>query len=290
MEIDKEVSAHEQLHLRPVSCVTVSGDGETIVTGSPDRSVRIWRFCKHSGSRTLEHLATLCGHDGSIVCLDICTAYSIVVSGSEDRTAMVWDSRGAKLLRVLDNHSGTVLSVSVNAISGNIATLTAGELRLYSINGELLSRATMHGDGQQVKHKARVVLCPPSGSWQDGIVAVTGHENGHVFLWKLKISISEDEEGHRRVVRELVSFSLTKVHRADITVLRLCPSATSKSPHVITRVFNGDCAYELVVGDADGAGSRWAPGKLEQLSPSELQQTLNHPNTTPSRLGISATL
>jgi hypothetical protein len=33
MEVDKEVSAHEQLHLRPVTCVDLSLDGELIVTG-----------------------------------------------------------------------------------------------------------------------------------------------------------------------------------------------------------------------------------------------------------------
>jgi hypothetical protein len=34
LEVDKEVSAHEQLHLRPVTCVDVSTDGELIVTGN----------------------------------------------------------------------------------------------------------------------------------------------------------------------------------------------------------------------------------------------------------------
>jgi hypothetical protein len=33
MEVDKEISAHEQLHLRPVTCVDLSTDGELIVTG-----------------------------------------------------------------------------------------------------------------------------------------------------------------------------------------------------------------------------------------------------------------
>lgn len=33
MEVDKEVSAHEQLHLRPVTCVDISYDGELVVTG-----------------------------------------------------------------------------------------------------------------------------------------------------------------------------------------------------------------------------------------------------------------
>ena len=33
MEVEKEVSSHEQLHLRPVSCVAVSDDGSIIATG-----------------------------------------------------------------------------------------------------------------------------------------------------------------------------------------------------------------------------------------------------------------
>ena len=257
------------------------------MSGGADRSVRIWKFSKLSGSRTLEHRATLCGHDGKILCLDFCSAYSIVVSGSADRTAMVWDSRGAKLLRVLGGHSGSVVSVSVNAVSGHIATLTSGELRLYSINGDLLSSVTLQSH-KQSRPKARVVMCPPSGDWQDGIVAVTGHEGGYVYLWKLKVSVSKMDDGHRCVVRELMSYSLTKVHRADITVLRLCPAVTVKAAPIISRVYNGECMYELLVGDAEGVASRWAPGRLDQLSPSELQQTLSHPDTAPSRLGVSS--
>jgi WD40 repeat protein len=77
MEVDKEVSAHEQLHLRPVTCVDLSADGELIVTGqrtelfvpppppfphcllrhtgSSDRSVRLWRFSKYENRRSLRH-------------------------------------------------------------------------------------------------------------------------------------------------------------------------------------------------------------------------------------------
>lgn len=70
--MDREVSTHEQLHFRPVSCVDVCADGETIVTGraqvcidghtqqyfvgGEDRSIRVWKFQKLSGNRRLEHL------------------------------------------------------------------------------------------------------------------------------------------------------------------------------------------------------------------------------------------
>jgi len=283
LEVDREVSTHEQLHFRPVSCVDVCADGETIVTGGEDRSIRVWKFQKLSGNRRLEHLMTLCGHDGSILCVTICVNFSVVVSGSEDRTAMVWDLRGSKLLRVLGHHSGPVISVGVNSISGNIVTLTAGELRLYSLNGELLSSASMIEESA-VKHRARVVLCPPSGDWQDGVVAVTGHDNGYVYLWKLKVNTVERENGERRVVRELVSYALTKIHRVNICSLKLSPAVFNKSKPLLPRVYEGENMYELLVGDTQGFVSRWAPGKLDHLTPVELQQVMAHAKSnTPSK-------
>ena len=46
LEVDKEVSAHEQLHLRPVTCVDVSADGELIVTGRTISSLPCSSFCR----------------------------------------------------------------------------------------------------------------------------------------------------------------------------------------------------------------------------------------------------
>ena len=74
LDIDKEVSCHEQLHYRAVSCVASTREGDMIATGnmttcnilinmisgSEDRSVRTWIFRKDvsmGGSRVrkLEH-------------------------------------------------------------------------------------------------------------------------------------------------------------------------------------------------------------------------------------------
>ena len=73
-----------------------------------------------------------------------------------------------KLLRILDRHTGPVISVSVNSVSGDICTLTTKELRIYSINGQILAAASF-SDSSSPKPRGRVVLCPPSGEWQDGI-------------------------------------------------------------------------------------------------------------------------
>jgi WD40 repeat protein len=199
---------------------------------------------------------------------------------------MVWDIRGFKLLRILDQHAGPVLSVSINPVNGYIFTLTARELRVYTINGDLLATSSMT-DPSNTKPKAKVVMSLPIGEWQDGFIAVTGHDAGHVYLWKMAIRTAAGQRpaddgstmtggnastsGHK-VYREFEPFPLPKTHRSEITVLRLCSPFTSKSKELLPRVYEGENSYELLIGDSEGYASRWAPGKLEQLSPSELQR------------------
>jgi WD40 repeat protein len=190
---------------------------------------------------------------------------------------MVWDIRGFKLLRILDQHTGPVLSVSINPVNGYLFTLTAKELRVYTINGDLLATSLM-ADPSNTKPKAKVVMALPIGEWQDGFVAVTGHDAGHVYLWKMTIRTNSNEEKNK-IIRELEPFPLPKTHRSEITVLRLCSPFVSKSKTgLLPRVYEGENAYELLIGDSEGYASRWAPGKLEQLSPSELQRRAGEMN------------
>lgn len=182
---------------------------------------------------------------------------------------MVWDIRGFKLLRVLERHTGPVISVSVNPVNGYIYTLTSRELRVYTINGELLAKGNMN-DVSNPKPRSKIVISLPIGEWQEGCIAVTGHDAGHVYLWKMGISIQPNEDG-KHVLRELESYPLPKTHRSDITTLRLCSNSSSKTKQLIPRIYEGENNYELLIGDSEGYASRWAAGKLEQLNPNELR-------------------
>ena len=119
-------------------------DADKIVTGSRDRTIKIWDI--HTGNLR----ATLRGHAGSVLCLkfdfskdgsrrsevasdDILEDIGFMVSGSSDRTVLVWDLRplikasrkagknggpinaGPELVaRVLKGHSGGVLDLRMN--------------------------------------------------------------------------------------------------------------------------------------------------------------------------------
>ena len=290
-----------------------------VILGSEDTSVRVWQMTKTSNNqRRVVHVCTLVGHTAAVSCIDISTEFSIVVSGGLDNIVCVWDFRLKRLLRVLSDHKGPLLSVSINSMSGYIATLTLQQLRLYTMNGELVSYINPANPLQRV-HGADtlsepcVVLAAPCGQWQDGVVLITGHRDGYVYLWKLgKPQVESSEEGedeecvldtshhhsttkqpltkealiNRKVTayktttnhskfRELYISSIpVKIHKANITVLKLC-SATSNKAQEISKSAEESRCLELLVGDADGMVSRWTPLKLDQLSGNDLAQVLS---------------
>lgn len=214
----------------------------------------------------------------------MCTEFSIAVSGSNNKIAIIWDLRKKKLLRVLDKHNGAVVSVSINNVCGHVLTLTHNEIRLYTINGVLLAVSDMCLIGN-LRPKALNVLALPLGDWQDGVIAVTGHETGFLIAWKVanrKLSkfsynvqnASESSELVSIGCREITGIPLLKTHRSDISVLKLghLNSPSGNTLPLIPKVFNGEGGYELLVGDLDGYYSRWMAPKLDQIDSSELQR------------------
>lgn len=274
----------------------------------------MWQIVKHHHKRHVNHICTLAGHSASIQCIDISAEYSIVVSGGLDNIVCVWDYRLKRMLRILSDHKGPVISVSISCVSGFIATLTTEQLRLYSINGELISYVNPSQpsnnriSGTGILNMPTVVLATPCGLWQDGVVLITGHKGGYFYLWKLRkpiidYSLSEDDNNesfnvnntknvnvNRKIhsyitvkneskSRELYISSIpTKTHKANITVLKLCSTATSKVKEIVTKSFEDSHSLDLLVGDEDGYVSRWAPIKLEQLPGTDLIQVLSEYN------------
>ena len=99
VDTDKDISYHENLHSAPILCMTSSEDGSLLITGGCDMSIRVWSLRSYIDTKKVEHVSTLIGHADSVLCVDYCMEYSIIVSGSKDRTCLVWDSRHGKLIR-----------------------------------------------------------------------------------------------------------------------------------------------------------------------------------------------
>ena len=90
-------------------------------------------------------LARLCGHGGAVGCVALSTNYGFIVGGDTSGTVSVWDSTRFTLVRQLIAHSAEVSVVSINHASGTYVSISAeaGELRLWSVNGEPLAEASV---------------------------------------------------------------------------------------------------------------------------------------------------
>ena len=240
-EPNKLLSIHDGLHRSPISVAKASPNGDWIVTGCVDSTIRVW---KYDGS-VLRLCASLCGHDGfQVLCLDISTEFSILVSGSAQGKVLVWDLRTLTFIRHLQHRhvNGPVNSVSVNNTNGNIVTLVGSQLSLFDINGNRLSD---HGMFQTMPTCAVASDCP---EWlENGVVAVSGHLGGEVCLWSL------DYENEVLVSRHQLEGN---PHTNEITALGVASS--------------GELQDHLLVGDSSGKMSVWRTIQLENLDTDEL--------------------
>lgn len=106
-----------------------------ILVGGLDGSLTAWSV--NGARRNLNFLYSCRGHVDVILCLEYCQVWNMAVSGSQDGTAIIWDSRG-KYFKTLV-HDGPVQTVSVSQTNGLIATASGPTLRLWSINGNLIA-------------------------------------------------------------------------------------------------------------------------------------------------------
>src|SRR5205807_1069769 len=76
-----------QGHTREVESVTFSADGKRIVSGSLDKTVKVWDA--HTGQETL----TIEGHIGYVTSVAFSSDGRRIASGSYDNTVKVWDAQ-----------------------------------------------------------------------------------------------------------------------------------------------------------------------------------------------------
>lgn len=89
--------------------------------------------------------------------------FNIIASGSSDCGVILWDLRTRAFLRELAGHMYPVDKVAINSANGNVMTATTQELRVWSINGDLLAACTVQGFGLStivsVRHVFDVMHC-----------------------------------------------------------------------------------------------------------------------------------
>ncbi|KAI9322726.1 WD40-repeat-containing domain protein [Dichotomocladium elegans] len=106
MRVFPPEEAQCDMHLEAIYCIQF--DDDKIVSGSRDRTIKIWDM------QTGECRKTLMAHSASVLCLQYDDRY--IFSGSSDATIIQWDIRTGSVIRVLYGHTESVLNLK---FSGN---------------------------------------------------------------------------------------------------------------------------------------------------------------------------
>ncbi|PWY97683.1 beach-domain-containing protein [Testicularia cyperi] len=199
----------EQMVPDRITCMT-SARPKSIVVGSSSGLVTLWNLDVAKREVALSHV--LRGQDDAVLALAASSAWSIVVSGSKDGTAIVWDLNRGEYVRTLRGHdaaAGGVHLVAIDHHAGCIATASGPEVRLWSINGELL--AILATSPSMLEPVASLAFAERDFHVGRLAVVLTGHR-GKVIAW-------EAIPAHRSMVSS-PSGSITRLPDASSTTGR----------------------------------------------------------------------
>jgi WD40 repeat protein len=281
-------------HNDDVMSLSISSNGSRIVSGSRDRTMRVWGgrtfeeigICEHedevnsvafspdssfiaSGSddRTvwiwnalsLEKVARLTGHEDVVTCVAFFPDGSCIASASSDCTVRIWDAHTYEPLPSLQC-SGPLLTISISPDSTRLAVCeytsgTEGVLSVFDI--------------VTLEERARVSICPGNHlPWAiafspGGDLIASGTAFGAMQVWDASnLSIISTIRGHHAQVTSIVFFpdgSQIVSGSLDGTV-RIQSVASSEEPLASIPGHNGRVTQVVFSSD----GSRLVSGSEDK--------------------------
>jgi WD40 repeat protein len=248
-------------HSAEVRSISLSPDGRRALSGSVDKTLKLWDVATGRLLRTFE------GHAGWVMSVALSPDGRSALSGSSDRTLKLWDVAG-RLLRTFEGHADEVASV---AFSPNGRSALSGSsdrtLKLWDVaTGRLLR--TFEGHSAEVRS---ISLSP------DGRSALSGSVDKMVKLWDVATGRPlRTFEGHADEVAS-VAFSpdgRSALSSSEWGTLKLWDAATGR----LLRTFEGHAdEVASVAFSPDGrsalSSSEWGTLKLWDAATGRLLRT-----------------
>lgn len=201
-------------------------DHRTLITGSTDSTISLWKFAwLGNGGAHLQQVEVLRGHSAPISCIAASRTLSIIVSGSEDGLAMIWDLNRALLVHSLP-HPTPVSLATICEGTGDIATCSQNTVRIWGVNGDLITTLTTS------QHATDIIISCCWSRAELKPLLVTGHRGGKLMCWQRQ-SVHAENPGQpwrMKLVHILQHESSFNDHRGPTGI---CAMATTEK-HLLT--------------------------------------------------------
>ncbi len=154
-----------------VFAVAVTPDGKQVISGSRDKTLKVWNL------ETGQEKFTLTGHSNGVSAVAVTPDGKYVISGSGDKTLKVWNLETGQEKSTLTGHSNGVFAVAVTpdgkyVISGSIDKT----LKVWNLEtGQEKSTLTGHSDSVEA-----VAVTP------DGKHVISGSSDNTLKVWNLE--------------------------------------------------------------------------------------------------------
>ena len=273
------LTAHSDI----IRAVAISPNGQLLVSGSNDQTIKIWQL----STGTLKN--TLIGHHSWISAVAISPDSQTVVSGSGDNTIKVWQLNTGKLLRTLTGHSASVYAV---AISPDGQTLVSGgsdnTIKIWQLNtGKLLRTLTKHSYGVN-----SITISPDGQTLVSGNGSVWPYGEDHTIkIWGLKTGLAKRTiAGHESNVTAVTisSDGRTLASGSTDNTIKIWQLSTGQLVHTLTDYPN--CVYSVAIspnGQTLVSGSGDNTIKVWDLSTGNLKNALKGHSSAVYAVAIS---
>eukprot|EP00759_Apiculatamorpha_spiralis_P049846 PhF_6_TR44489/c3_g1_i3/m.68513 len=118
-------------HTSCVKSVAISTDSKYIVSGSEDKTVRVWELTHPSTSSSI----VLSAHTDYVNCVCISNDSIYIVSGSDDTTVLVWNLVTRHVVLSLTGHIEGVKSVAISSDAQFIVSGGDRTIRVWRHDG-----------------------------------------------------------------------------------------------------------------------------------------------------------
>ncbi|MFH7025535.1 MAG: NB-ARC domain-containing protein [Heteroscytonema crispum UTEX LB 1556] len=242
-------------HEGSVWSLAVTPDGEQVISGSEDGTVKIWSL--NSGNL----IRTIPAHNESVDAIVTTAAPDglRIISGSHDKTIKIWNLKTGELVRTLAGHYGSINAIALTPDNSKMISASSDcSLKVWNLeNGEALHTLV----GHRASVQAVTVVFTNKKKW-----VISGSYNDTLRVWNLETGKEEFTLGDSDMVWSIAATRdgervISASEDGTLTVWKVATwekeyTLKSHSEPVRTVTVTSD-GKQIISGSSDGTLKIW---------------------------------